>query len=54
MKQVGLLSSAEGGTLVKVEICMNAAEKYMPPMFVFPKKKKISLNGWNTPRFVCM
>lgn len=38
-KQVGSLTSAERGVLVTVEICMNAAGQYMPPMFIFPRKK---------------
>lgn len=38
-KQVGTLASAEKGTLVTVETCMNAVGNYMPPMFVFPRKK---------------
>lgn len=36
-KQVGALSSAERGTLVTAEICMNAAGVYMPTMLVFPR-----------------
>lgn len=36
-KQVGSLSSAERGTLVTAEVCMNAAGGYMPTMFVFPR-----------------
>lgn len=36
-KQVGSLSSAERGTLVTAEICMNAAGGFMPTMFVFPR-----------------
>lgn len=38
-KQVGCLSSAERGVLVTVETCMNAAGNFMPPMFVFPRKR---------------
>ncbi|KAB0799876.1 hypothetical protein PPYR_07756 [Photinus pyralis] len=38
-KQVGSLSSAERGTLVTVETCMNAVGNYMPVMFVFPRKR---------------
>ncbi|KAL1446005.1 hypothetical protein WDU94_012268 [Cyamophila willieti] len=38
-KQVGALSSAERGTLVTAEICMNAAGGFMPTMFVFPRVK---------------
>lgn len=38
-KQVGCLSSAERGVLVTVETCMNAAGNFVPPMFVFPRKR---------------
>ena len=36
-RQVGCLTSAERGTLVTAEICMNAAEVYVPPMLIFPR-----------------
>lgn len=39
-KQVGCISSAERGTLVTVEICMNAAGNFMPPLFTFPRKRE--------------
>lgn len=39
-KQVGCLSSAERGVLVTAETCMNAAGNFMPPMFVFPRKRE--------------
>ncbi|KAF2903832.1 hypothetical protein ILUMI_02342 [Ignelater luminosus] len=42
-KQVGCLSLAERGVLVTAEACMNAAGNFMPPMFVFPRKRKNSL-----------
>ena len=38
-KQVGCLSSAERGQLVTAEICMNAAGEFVPPMFIFPRKR---------------
>jgi len=38
-KQVGTLVSAERGTLVTAEICFNALGNYIPPLFVFPRKK---------------
>lgn len=41
-KLVGSSSSAERGTLVTVEISMNVTENYMPSMFFFPRRKKIS------------
>lgn len=39
-KQVGALSSAERGTLVTVETCMSAAGNFMPPMYIFPRKRE--------------
>ncbi|KAK4873838.1 hypothetical protein RN001_013198 [Aquatica leii] len=39
-RQVGVLTSAERSTTVTVEICCSAAGSYMPPMLVFPRKKK--------------
>ncbi|EFN60763.1 hypothetical protein EAG_00203, partial [Camponotus floridanus] len=36
-KQVGVLSSAERGQTVTVEICVSASGSYMPPMFIFPR-----------------
>lgn len=39
-RQVGVLTSAERGTTVTVEICCSAAGFYMPPMLIFPRKKK--------------
>lgn len=39
-RQVGALVSAERGTLVTVETCMSAAGDYMPPMFIFPRKRE--------------
>ena len=38
-KQVGSLSSAERGQLVTVEICMSAAASFIPPLFIFPRKR---------------
>ncbi|GBM09331.1 hypothetical protein AVEN_135059-1 [Araneus ventricosus] len=39
-KQVGTLTSAEWGVLVTAETCVNAAGNFLPPMFVFPRKKE--------------
>ncbi|GBM76068.1 hypothetical protein AVEN_167488-1 [Araneus ventricosus] len=39
-KQVGTLKSAERGVLVTAETCVNAAGNFLPPMFVFPRKKE--------------
>lgn len=38
-KQVGLLSSAERGQTITVEICFNAAGTYMPPLMIFPRQR---------------
>ena len=38
-KRVGCLSSAERGQLVTAEICMSAAGEFVPPMFIFPRKR---------------
>ncbi|KAJ8975956.1 hypothetical protein NQ317_011924 [Molorchus minor] len=38
-KQVGLLTSAERGQLVTVVFCLSAEGSYMPPLFVFPRKR---------------
>ncbi|KAF2880249.1 hypothetical protein ILUMI_25927, partial [Ignelater luminosus] len=38
-KQLGVLTSAERGTTITIEICFNAAVSYMPPMFIFPRKR---------------
>ncbi|XP_031333074.1 uncharacterized protein LOC116176797 isoform X1 [Photinus pyralis] len=39
-KQVGILSSAERGTLITVEICYNAAGFYIPPLLIFPRVRR--------------
>lgn len=46
-KQVGVITSAERGSLVTVVTCMNAAGGYVPPMVIFPRKnmKAELLNG---------
>jgi hypothetical protein len=36
-RQVGIMTSAERGQLVTVEICFSAAGHYIPPLFVFPR-----------------
>lgn len=47
MKQVGGIVSAERGTLVTVELAVNALGNSIPPMFVFPriKYKDIFIKG---------
>lgn len=37
-KQVGALTSDEQGTTVTVKVWFNAADIYLPPIFIFPKK----------------
>ncbi|XP_044749782.1 MFS-type transporter clz9-like [Coccinella septempunctata] len=46
-KQVGALTSAERGTTITIEICFNATGSYLPPMFIYPRKrmKPELLNG---------
>ena len=52
-RQVGCLTSAERGTLVTAEICMNAAGGYVPPMLIFPRvrMKADRVDGRSTPWF---
>lgn len=38
-RQVGAITSAERGSLVIIVMCMNAAGDFVPPMFIFPRKK---------------
>ncbi|KAK9679096.1 DDE superfamily endonuclease [Popillia japonica] len=42
-RQVGALTSAERGSLVTLVLCMNAAGNFVPPMFIFPRKKSSEL-----------
>lgn len=39
-RQVGVLTSAERGQTITAEICFSASGAYMPPMLIFPRKKK--------------
>ncbi|XP_065174331.1 uncharacterized protein [Atheta coriaria] len=39
-RQVAALTSAERGTTVTVEMCISASGCFMPPMLVFPRKRK--------------
>ncbi|XP_069698806.1 uncharacterized protein [Periplaneta americana] len=39
-RQVGVLTSAERGNTVTVEICCSAAGNFMPPMLIYPRKRK--------------
>ncbi|KAJ4440820.1 hypothetical protein ANN_10666 [Periplaneta americana] len=36
-KQVGVLTSAERGNTITIEVCFNAAGTYMAPTFIFPR-----------------
>ncbi|KAJ0169726.1 hypothetical protein K1T71_014332 [Dendrolimus kikuchii] len=38
-RQVGTLTSAERGKLMTTIICFSAVGNYMPPMFIFPRKR---------------
>ena len=38
-RQVGCLTSAERGTRTTVEVCMNAAGEYVPPLIIFPRMR---------------
>jgi len=42
-KQVGKLTSAERGRNITVMFSMNATGHFIPPMFVFTKKKWIRM-----------
>lgn len=39
-RQVGALTSAERGNTVTAEICFSASGAYMPPMLIFPRRRK--------------
>lgn len=49
-KQVGLLTSAERGQLVTVVFCVGADGSYMPPLFIFPRKRMKPELMNNAPR----
>jgi hypothetical protein len=38
-RQVGTLTAAEPGKLMTTIVCFSSVGEYMPPMFIFPKKK---------------
>ena len=48
-KQVGVLTSAERGTLCTAVICMNAAGHFIPPMIVFPRVRMKQEFGIGAP-----
>ncbi|KAJ4437236.1 hypothetical protein ANN_17371 [Periplaneta americana] len=39
-RQVGVLTPAERGNTVTVEICCSVAGNFMPPMLIYPRKRK--------------
>ena len=39
-RQVGVLTSAERGETVTIEICCSASGSYFPPCLIFPRKRK--------------
>jgi hypothetical protein len=39
-RQVGTLTAAEPGKLMTTIVCFSSVGEYVPPMFIFPKKKK--------------
>ena len=39
-RQIGILTSAERGSLVTVVSCMSASGIFVPPLFVFPRKNE--------------
>lgn len=52
-RQVGALTSTERGNTVTAEICVSASGAYMPPMLIFPRKRKrrefeegLPVGGW--------
>lgn len=49
-KQVGLLTSAERGQLVTVVFCFGVDGSYMPPLFIFPRKRMKEELMRNAPR----
>ncbi|XP_022823908.1 uncharacterized protein LOC111354594 [Spodoptera litura] len=49
-KQIGLLTSAERGQLVTVVFCFGADGSYMPPLFIFPRKRMKPELMNNAPR----
>ncbi|KAK0068382.1 jerky protein [Biomphalaria pfeifferi] len=40
-RQVGSVTSAERGQTVRVLCAMNAAGTYIPPIFIFPRKRMV-------------
>lgn len=49
-KQIGLITSAERGQLVTVQFCMGADGSYIPPLFIFPRKRFKPELMTNAPR----
>ena len=41
MKQVGKLTNLEKGKTITVVLAMNSIGNYIPPMFIFPRKRMV-------------
>lgn len=54
-KQVGCLTSAERGQLVTVVVCMNVTGSFIPPLFIFPRRRmKAELMDGSPPGSICV
>lgn len=48
-KQIGMMTSAERGSLVTVITCMSAGGAFVPPFFIFPRKNHNPLRMKDSP-----
>jgi DDE superfamily endonuclease/helix-turn-helix, Psq domain len=48
-RQIGLLTSAERGSLITAVLCMGAAGDFVPPLLVFPRKRRNEAFMKNSP-----
>jgi hypothetical protein len=48
-RQVGVMTSAERGSLLSVISCMSAAGTYVPPIIIFPRKDVSNLQAKGAP-----
>jgi len=54
-RQVGCLTSAERGTSVTVVVCMNVTGSFVPPLFIWPRKRmKAELMDGSPPGSICV
>ena len=54
-RQVGCLTSGERGQLVTVVVCMNVTGTFIPPLFIFPRKRmKAELMDGSPPGSICV